>query len=147
MGIEVEETKIVRSDPEVIWELLSKPEGWKGWWPACVEARLAEDPVLRDGSQLEVVLKPATVKMTFHPVVDLFTENKHLSLTHRSAFIQTTAVWYLTPRPDATLVKAEIIFNGLFPFLVTIAQRSSVVRYALQSNLRGLKRHAERFGG
>ncbi len=144
MGIEVEQSKVVRSDPEVIWELLERPEKWSSWWRECVEARITDDRTLREGSRLELVLQPVRLRQTLRPVVDLLTERKTLRLTHRSAFLQTTFAWYLVERPDATVVKAEVVANGLFPFLVTIAQQSGVVRRTVQGNLRALKRAAER---
>ena len=144
MGIEYEQTKVIRTDPEVIWDFLGRLETWKTWWPDCVEALAVDDRTLREGSRLELVLQPVRLRMTLRPVVDLLSESKTLSLTHRSAFLQTTFAWYLVEKPDATLVKAEVVANGLFPFLVTIAQQSGVVRGSVQRNLRGLKRAAER---
>ena len=144
MGIEVEQTKIIRSDPDIIWDLLGKPERWSSWWQDCVIARTTDDRRLSEGSRLEVVVQPRTMRMTFHPVVDLLTERKTLSLTHRSALLQSTAAWYLQEKPDATVVKAEVVFNGLLPFLITIAQQSRVVRSSVKQNLLGLKRAAER---
>ena len=144
MGIEYEQTKLIRTDPEVIWDFLGRPETWKTWWPDCVEARAVDDRTLREGSRLEVVLQPVRLRVTLWPVVDLLTASRTLSLTHRSTFLHTTFAWHLVEKPDATLVKAEVVANGIFPFLVTIAQRSGVVRGAVQRNLRGLKRAAER---
>ncbi len=144
MGIEVEQSKMIRSDPEIIWDLLERPEKWSSWWRECVEARITDDRALREGSRLELVLQPVRLRKTLRPVVDLLTERKTLSLTHRSPFLQTTFAWYLVERPDATVVKVEAVANGLFPFLVTIAQQSGVVRHTVQSHLRALKRAAER---
>lgn len=144
MGIEVEQAKIIRADPEVVWDFLEHPETWKTWWPDCVEARVTDDRTLREASRLESVVRPVRLSLTLNPIVDLVIERKTLSMTHRSAFIQSTAAWYLYEKPDATHVKAELVFNGLFPFLVTIAQRSSTVRASVKRNLLGLKRAAER---
>ncbi len=144
MGIEVEQTKIIRADADVVWDFLERPETWKTWWTDCIEARTLDDRSLHEGSALELVVQPRRLKLTFTPVVDLLTERKLLSLTYRSAFTQTTAAWYLHEKPDATHVKAELVFNGLFPFLVTISQQSSAVRATVQRNLRGLKKAAER---
>lgn len=144
MGIEVEQTKIIRADAEVVWDLLCQPEKWKGWWPECVDARVSDERALAEGSRLELVLRPGTLQLTLRPVVDLLTERKALSLTHHSPTLHTTCAWYLVEKPDATHVKAEVVANGLLPFLVTIAQRSSIVAMTLKRNLLGLKRTAER---
>ena len=144
MGIEFEQTKSIRSDPEVIWELLERPEKWSSWWPECVAARATDDRALREGSRLELVVQPVRMRWKLRPTVDLLTEGRTLSLIHRSAFLQTSFGWYLQERPDATLVKGEVVANGLGPFLVTIAQQSSLVRITVQRNLRALKRAAER---
>ena len=144
MGIEVELTKVIRSDPEIVWDFLERAETWKTWWKDCLESRAVDDRPLHEGSELEVVLQPRIMKVTLHPTVDLYTRRKTLSMTYRSSMIQTTAAWYLHERPDATHVKAELVFNGFFPFLVTISQQSSAVRACLKRNLSGLKKAAER---
>lgn len=144
MGVELELVKIVRADPEVVWDFLVRTETWKSWWPDCVEAASEDDRRLEEGSRIELVLQPRITKVTLRPTVDLYTKGKTLSLTHRSALIQTTAAWYLSEKPDATVVKGELVFNGLLPFLVTIAQQSSAVRACFQRNLSGLKKAAER---
>ncbi len=145
MGIEVEHTKIIRADPDLVWDFLARPSTWKSWWPDCIEANTGEDRRdLREGSILELVLQPRQMRLTLRPTVDLLTERRTLSMTHHSALIHTTAAWYLHERPDATHVKAELVFNGIFPFFVTIAQQSGSVKASLQRNLQGLKKVAER---
>ncbi len=144
MGIEFEQSKIIRADPEVVWDFLIRPDTWSSWWPDCVEAAVTDDRRLEEGSSLELVLQPRISKVTLRPVVDLLTVGKTLSLTHRSAMIQSTAAWYLSERPDATVVKGELVFNGILPFLITIAQQSSAVRSCFQRNLSGLKKTSER---
>jgi Polyketide cyclase / dehydrase and lipid transport len=144
MGIEIEQSKVIRADPEVVWDFLVRTETWKSWWPDCVEAARADDRRLEEGTRLELVLQPRITKLTLRPVVDLFTEGKTLSLTHRSALIQTTAAWYISERPDATVVKGELVFNGFLPFVITVSQQSSAVRACFQRNLAGLKKAAER---
>lgn len=144
MGIELEQTKIIRADPELIWDFLVRTETWKSWWPDCVEAASEDERRLDEGSRIELVLQPRVAKLTLRPTVDLLTEGKTLSLTHRSPLIQTTAAWYLSERPDATVVRGELVFNGIVPFLITIGQQSSAVRACFQRNLNGLKKAAER---
>ncbi len=144
MGIDVDISINVRSDPEIIWGLLVDPSGWSGWWRTCIAARSLDDRTLREDSGLELVLQPKFQKLTFRPVVDLLTENRALSLTHRSLFVQTTTAWYLAEKPDRTQVTVQSVFNGLLPFLMSIAQQRSTVQLCLKTNLQGLRRAAER---
>lgn len=144
MGIDVDISTQIRADPEVIWELLVDPAGWSSWWRACVAARKLDDFDLREGSQIEVVLQPKFQKFTFRPVVDLMTENRTLSFTQRSVFVQTTTVWYLAEKPDRVQVNAQSVFNGILPFFMSILQQRKVVHLCLKSNLQGLRRAAER---
>ena len=146
MGIEVEVSKLIFAEREIIWSLLDEPKGWSSWWADCVNARTKDDRSLREGSPLEVVLQPKHMKLTLHPVVDLYTEYKTLSLTHRSTMIHTTCSWQMVDRQEGVKVTAQIVFNGLLPFLITIAQQSSIVRFSLSNNLKGLKKAAERRG-
>lgn len=144
MGIEAEVVRNVFADPAAIWELLIDPPQWKTWWPDCVSATTDDSKSLREGSRIELVLQPRQMRMTLRPEVDLCTENKLLSLTHRSATIHSTATWQLVEKGDTVKVTAQIVFNGFLPFLITIAQQSSIVHFSLNNNLKGLKRAAER---
>ena len=144
MGIDADLSINVRADAEVIWSLLENPASWHGWWRACVTAHSFDGRTLHEGSEIEVVLQPKLQKFTFRPVVDLLTENKTLSLTHRSIVVQTTTVWYLAEKPDRTQVNVQTIFNGLLPLGMSIFQQRSAVQLALKSNLQGLRRAAER---
>lgn len=146
MGIEVELSKKIIAEREIIWSLLEDPKQWPTWWQDCVAARTMDQLSLREGSQLEVVLRPKRMKLRLNPVVDLHTPNKTLSLTHHSATIHSTCSWHFNDRPDGTLVTAQMVFNGFLPFVITIAQQSSIVRFSLNNNLRGLKKAAERRG-
>lgn len=144
MGIEAEVSRKIFADSDAIWELLGDPPAWPTWWLDCVSAKTLDSRTLREGSALEVLVKPRTMSLTLNPVVDLYTERKLLSLTHRSTFIHTTATWQLLEKKDSVLVTANIVFNGLLPFLITISQQSSVVRFSLNNNLKGLKKAAEK---
>ncbi len=144
MGIDVELSAGIRADPEVIWGLLEDPSAWSTWWRSCVAAQALDGRSLREGSELELVLQPKLQKFTFRPVVDLLTENRALSLTHRTLFVQTTTAWYLAEKPDRTHVTVQTVFNGLLPFLMSIFQQRSAVHLCLKTNLQGLRRAAER---
>ncbi len=144
MGIDVELSTGIRADPDVIWGLLEEPSSWSTWWRGCVAANALDGRTLREGSQIELVLQPKLQKFTFKPVVDLLTEYRTLSLTHRSPFVQTTTAWYLAEKPDRTMVTVQSVFNGLMPFLMSILQQRSTVQLSLKGNLQGLRRAAER---
>jgi hypothetical protein len=144
MGIDAELSVGVRADPDVIWGLLVDASSWSSWWRICIAAQSNDGKELREGSDLEVVLQPKLQKFTFRPVVDLLTENRTLSLTQRSLFVQTTTAWYLAEKPDRTQVTVQTVFNGLLPFLMSLAQQRSTVQLCLKTNLQGLRRAAER---
>jgi hypothetical protein len=144
MGIDVDLSTGIRADPDVIWGLLETPSSWNTWWRGCVNAQALDGRTLREGSRLEVVLQPKLQKFTFKPVVDLLTEHRALSLTHRSIFLQTTTAWYLVEKPDRTTVTVQTVFNGVMPFAMSILQQRSSVQLCLKGNLQGLRRAAER---
>lgn len=144
MGIDVELSGGIRADPDVIWGLLVDPSSWSGWWRSCVAAQSVDGKTLREGSEIELVLQPKFQKFTFRPVVDLLTEHRTLSLTHRTLFVQTTTAWYLAEKPDRTQVDVQTVFNGALPFLMSILQQRSTVQLSLKTNLQGLRRAAER---
>ncbi len=144
MGIDAEVSTGIRADPEVVWGLLVDASSWSSWWRICLAAESMDKKELREGSELEVLLQPKLQKFTFRPVVDLLTENRTLSLTQRSLFVQTTTAWYLVEKPDRTQVTVQTVFNGVLPFLMSIAQQRSTVPLCLKTNLQGLRRAAER---
>lgn len=144
MGIDAELSAGIRADPDIIWGLLADPSGWSSWWRSCVAAHSVDGKTLHEGSGVELVLQPKLQKFTFRPVVDLLTEHRSLSLTHRSTFVQTTTAWYLAEKPDRTQVTVQTVFNGLLPFLMSLAQQRSTVQLCLKTNLQGLRRAAER---
>ncbi len=144
MGIDVDLSTGIRADPDVIWGLLETPSTWSTWWRGCITAQALDGRTLREGSRIEVVLQPKLQKFTFKPVVDLMTEHRALSLTHRSLFVQTTTAWYLAEKPDRTMVTVQTVFNGVMPFFMSILQQRSSVQLCLKANLQGLRRGAER---
>ena len=144
MGIDADLSINVRADADVIWGLLVDPSTWSTWWRACIAARSVDGKTLREGSRLEVVLQVKHQKLTFRPEVDLLTENRTLSLTHRSFAVQTTTGWYLAEKSDRTQVNVQTVFNGLLPFFMSVLQQRSTVQMALKGNLQGLRRAAER---
>ncbi len=144
MGIDAELSTGIRADPDIIWDLLVDPSSWSTWWRSCVAARSVDRKSLREGSEIELVLQPRHQKITFRPAVDLLTENRTLSLTQRTLFVQTTTAWYLAEKPDRTQVNLHTVFNGVLPFLMSLAQQRSTVQLCLKTNLQGLRRAAER---
>ena len=58
MALVVDESIAVAAPPETVWRLLEDPTTWTAWWPACVEARTADRRLIRDGSVLELALRP-----------------------------------------------------------------------------------------
>lgn len=144
MAIEVEQSVNVATGPESVWRLLADPNSWKSWWPDCVDAHVSDYKVLREGSELVVVVQPQHSKLTFRPTVDLYTEQRTLSLTHRTVFFACTAAWYLQPREDGTRVTVRAVLAGPAAFLLRLLRRDAIVRLTLHSQLRGLKKVAER---
>ena len=147
MTLVVEKNIPVVAAPETIWHLLASPETWPEWWSGCIAANMSGTPRFGEGSKLELVLQPGLMKVTFNPEVDLFTEGKTLSLTERTAFVQSTVTWYLQPKEESTRVSVRGVFQGPFFFFMRILQKGDTPFYLLTQNLRGLRRFAERRGG
>lgn len=146
MGIEAEISRNILADPDVIWEQLTDTKTWPAWWIDCQSAKTMDEKRLDEGSRLELVVKPGTVALTLRPEVDLMSPLKTLSMTHHTAFIHTTCSWQLVERPEGVRVTGQVVFNGLFAFLISILQRRSTVRLCLNNFMKGLKRSAERKG-
>lgn len=144
MAVVVEKVASVASAPETVWGLLVNPESWKSWWPGCVEAHTEDYRTLREGSKVELVLRPKSRKMTFNPEVDMISEGKTLSLTHHSLFLQGTVVWEVGEGPAGTRVSLRGVFKGFQVWLMGLASQNDVFQASLHGHLRGLKKIAER---
>ncbi|NJL29174.1 MAG: hypothetical protein HC897_15480 [Thermoanaerobaculia bacterium] len=144
MSFECEQSVNVATERDVVWRLLIDASTWKTWWSDCVDATAADRRTLHEGSKLELALQPKQLKYTFYPEVDLTSEGKSLSLTHRSLFVQWTVSWFLQDLETGTRVTARGSFAGLGTLLPRIFHQDDTARFSLNSNLRGLKRLAER---
>jgi len=147
MSLIVERSVQIAAAPEAIWGLLSRPDTWAGWWSDCTIAKPYDAGRFGEGSKIELVLQPGWLKVTFRPYVDLFTENKTLSLTQRSALVQSTVAWYIQPRAESTRLAVRGVFQGGLFFFMRVLQRGGTAELVLKSHLRGLKRTVERMGG
>jgi uncharacterized protein YndB with AHSA1/START domain len=144
MGLEIDVQKNIDAAPATVWELLEKPPTWSTWWTECDHALAQDRRGLREGSQIELVLRPDRRPTTLMPVVELYTEEKTLSLTHRSSMVQATATFYLSSHRHGTRVRVQAVFEGLGILLLRLSGRGGVPLHTLDSALRGLKRVAER---
>ncbi len=144
MAVVVEKTSNIASAPETVWGLLVNLETWKRWWPDCVEARTEDYRTLHEGSKIELVLQPKHRKLTLNPVVDMISEGRTLSLTHQSPVLRGTVVWTVGEGPTGTRVRLRGVFKGFQVWLMGLASQNDVFQLGLSSNLRGLKKLAER---
>ena len=144
MPIECELAVHIANEREKVWRLLENPAAWKTYWPDCVDAISKDRKLLREGSELELVVQPGGRNYTFHPEVDLVVPGKTLSLTHRGPFLQWTVAWYLDDVETGARVKVQGAFAGVGGFLMRLLRRDDSVRFSLHGHLRGLKKLAER---
>lgn len=144
MAVVVERNANIASSPESVWDLLTRLETWKTWWPDCVEAHTMDRLALREGSKIELVLEPRHRKFTLNPVVDMITEGRTLSLTHQSPFIQGTVVWTLSEGPLGVKASVRGVFQGFQVWLMGLASQNDIFQFSVYSNMRGLKKLAEK---
>lgn len=144
MAVVVERTVNVASTPETIWGLLVNASTWKSWWDDCVVATAKDHRALHEGSEIELVLQPKHRKITFQPIVDMMSEGKTLSLTQHAALMQGTVVWQLAEGPMGARVSLRGVFTGFQIWLMGLASQNDIFQFSLYSNLRGLKKMAER---
>lgn len=144
MAVVVERTANIASAPETVWDLLIRLETWKTWWPDCIEAHTMDNRALREDSRIELVLQPKHRKLTVNPVVDMLTAGRTLSLTQQSALIQGTVAWTLAEGPMGAKVSVRGVFTGFQVWLMGLASQNDIFQFSLYSNMRGLKKLAER---
>lgn len=146
MAREIDLTRIIQAPAETVWELLEKPVTWKSWWSECEHARILDRGALREGTAIEVALRPDSRAITLQPTVDLFTMGKTLSLTHRSWSLAATVAFYLTEKNNGTHVRLQAVVEGLGMIFARLTGNGDLPLHVLDSALRGLKRTAERLG-
>lgn len=144
MGIEIDLSKRILASQEVIWSLLGNPGSWAKWWRDCEVSQVKGGRSAREGSELELVLKPGASAINYHPVIDLYTEERTLSLTHRGGLSQATCVWYLNKSQNGTVVRVQLVYEGPGSLFVRLTGRSALVRLAIENQLKDLKKFAER---
>ncbi len=144
MGFDVAASTSAAAPPETVWALLGEPKTWTTWWTDCEAAHSNDHRALREGSQLEVVLRFGSRTITQNPVVDLLTEARTLSLTSRGGLLQSTVVWDLQPGGRGTRIGMRGDFAGLATAWFRLSGQVPRVHGVLNSMLRGLKRGAER---
>ena len=143
MSIIVEHGVSMASDPQTVWGLLMNTGSWSTWWKECKVAQTTDHKTLREGSQIELLLLPRSSKITLWPVVDMLTEGKTFSMTHRSPMYQGTVVWRILPGKDGVRVEVRGVFQGIGIKLLALRGGKATLASVLRSNLRGLKRLAE----
>jgi len=144
MAIVIEQSANVAAAPSTVWGLLINAAGWKSWWSDCDEALTRDFKPLREGAELELVLRPGYRRITFNPVVDLLTEGRSLSLTHRSLMFQCTVVWQISEGASGARVQIRGVFKGIQAYLLSRIGRDHLYRLILHHNLRDLRRIAEK---
>lgn len=145
MALKLEVSKFIAAAPATVWQLLDRPTTWKAWWEDCVEAIATDRKGLREGSQIELVLKPGYRRITFMPVVEIFSENKILSLVQKSGLVDATLTFYLQEdREGCTQVRCQLSFGGPYAILARLLRQTDLIRISHDRILRGLKRMAER---
>lgn len=143
MGKEIDLSRNIQAPVDVVWELLEKPVTWKSWWKECEEAHIVDRGALREGSAIEISLRPDNRLLTLHPTVDLFTFGKTLRLTHRSLALRATAAFYVSQKQHGAHVRVQAVTEGLSILFLTLVGSGSLPLQVLDSALRGLKRTAE----
>ena len=145
MALKLEGFKNIAAAPATVWQLLDRPTTWKAWWEDCVEAIAVDRKGLREGSRIELVLKPSYRRLVFFPVVELYTENKILSLVYRTALVDAALTFYLQEDKDGcTQVRCQLKFGGVYGIFLRLLRQGDTIRFSHDRCLRGLKRMAER---
>ena len=146
MGIEIDLSKKILASQEVVWSLLGNPGTWTRWWRDCEAAHSKDGRAAREGAEFEIVLKPGQTSHSYSPIIDLYTENRTMSMTQRGVISQVTCVWYLNKKPNGTEVRAQLVYEGLGSLVTRLTGRTTLVRLALENQLKDIKKFAERMG-
>lgn len=145
MALKIEVSKNVMAAPATVWQLLDRPTTWKAWWEDCVEAIALDRKGLKEGSAIELVLKPSYRRLSFFPVVDVYTENKIMSLVCKTVMVDATLTFFLQPdRDGGTQLRCQLSFGGAYSLLARLLGQGDLIRLCHDRCVRGLKRMAER---
>lgn len=145
MALKLEVSKNVSAAPATVWQLLDRPTTWKAWWEDCVEAIAVDRKGLKEGSRIELVLKPSYRRVSFAPTVDLYSENKIFSLVEKTFMVDATLTFFLQEdRDGSTQLRSQLSFGGPYSLLLRLLGQGDAIRFCHDRCLRGLKRMAER---
>ena len=143
MALVAETASPAAADPAVVWDLLTDLRTWSRWWPDCLSAENLDRHALREGSRIELVVRPARTKLDLHPVVDLLIQGRTLSITHRNAWLQGTIAWTIDPHPTGVRIGGRGVFRGLMTLGNPWLHHESAWQTSLARAVRGLKRASE----
>ena len=144
MPLAIDESIVVAASPEAVWRLLEDPSTWSTWWPACVEARTVDRRLIRDGSSLELALRPSFLTLRFRAGVEAATPGRHLIWVGRGGGVTARHAFYLSRRPDGTQVRQHETFTGPGLAVMRLCGQVAATRRMIRESLTGLKRLAER---
>lgn len=145
MALKLEVSKNVSAAPATVWQLLDRPTTWKAWWEDCVEAIAVDRKGLKEGSRIELVLKPSYRRVSFFPRVDLYSENKIFSLVEKTALTDATLTFFLQEdRDGSTQLRSQLSFGGPYAMMLRLLGGGDTIRFSHDRCVRGLKRMAER---
>jgi uncharacterized protein YndB with AHSA1/START domain len=144
MAYTLEESTLAGAPPEAVWRLLQDPNGWRVWWPACLEVEAKDRRPLHDGSELRLVVKPSWIAIRFQARVEVATPPRALIWLALGAGLSARHAFYLEARPSGTLVRQRQDLSGwgLLPF--RLLRLDVATRRMFRDSLKGLKRLAER---
>ena len=145
MALKLEVFKTVSAAPATVWQLLDRPTTWKAWWEDCVEAIAVDRKGLKEGSRIELVLKPSYRTITFVPTVERYSEKKNLTLVVQSHLFDASLSFLLQEdRDGSTQVRSLLSFGGPGAMLLRLLGQGDTIRFTHDRCVRGLKRMAER---
>jgi uncharacterized protein YndB with AHSA1/START domain len=130
------ETEIA-ADPETVWEVLTRFEGWPGWNPD-VKSITLEGPV-EEGTVFRWKAGRATITSTIRHV----DRPRQIGWTGKTTGIEAVHVWRLEPREHGTLVRTEESWAGFLVRLLSGSMRKNLQR-SLDDGLAYLEAEAER---
>lgn len=128
---------------EKAWLLLSDTRTWKKWWPAVQEGRTADHRVLKEGSELDIALAFAWLRLRHRGRVTLAIAPKSLSWTGHTMGLTSRHEWYLRDKAGTAAVKHRVVMEGAGGLLVKALGLRSALEKTLRAGLKGLKRTAE----
>jgi hypothetical protein len=139
----VQESVIIASDKNKVWEIYSNIGKWDAWNSVCRVAVLSDGQRFAEGERFRLCIRPYLFKICFEPVVEQVVEHTRIVWEASKYGITVRHEFFLWPRAEKVMVTSRETFTASSRLVLRLLFPRKKVRKLVRTLLEDLKRAAE----